>query len=83
MNMVKDLIYKANEYDSFLKKIMTDNEIWCFLYNLHSKSQSSEWKTKTPPRKEKFLLNKSWGKLTLKVFFDYEVVFHHELVHEV
>ncbi|GFW62843.1 hypothetical protein TNCV_4451921 [Trichonephila clavipes] len=49
------------EDDSFLQKIVTGDETWCFLNNLQTKRLSSEWKAKILP-KEKLRLDKSRGK---------------------
>ncbi|GFX21786.1 uncharacterized protein TNCV_2310651 [Trichonephila clavipes] len=62
VNMAKNLIDKADEDDSSLKKIVTDNETCCFLINPQTKRQSSEWKAKTSPRKKSFVLTKAEGK---------------------
>ncbi|GBN56425.1 hypothetical protein AVEN_260882-1 [Araneus ventricosus] len=71
----------ADEDDSFLKKVVTGDETWCFLYDPQT-SQSSEWKAKTSPRKEKFRLDKSRGKVMLEVFSDYKSVIHYEFIPE-
>ncbi|GBM16163.1 hypothetical protein AVEN_126434-1 [Araneus ventricosus] len=75
VNMCRDLIGMADEDDSFLKKIVTGDETWCFLYDPQTKRQSSEWKAKTSPRKEKF-------ESDVGVFFDYDSVIHYEFIPE-
>ena len=72
----------ADEDESFLKKIVVGEGACCFLYNPETKGQSSEWKAKTSPRQEKFCLNKSRGKVMLKVLSDYEGVIHFEFIPE-
>ena len=37
VNMYRDMIDMADEDDSLLKKILTDDETWCFLYDLQKK----------------------------------------------
>uniref|UniRef100_A0A1B6MJV2 Mos1 transposase HTH domain-containing protein n=1 Tax=Graphocephala atropunctata TaxID=36148 RepID=A0A1B6MJV2_9HEMI len=82
MIMAGDLIDAADADPNFLQKIVTGDETWCFLYDPQTKRQSSEWKTKTSPRKEKFRLDKSKGKVMLEVFFDYKGLIHYEFIPE-
>ncbi|KAJ4449941.1 hypothetical protein ANN_01348 [Periplaneta americana] len=46
------------------------------------KRQSSEWKSKTSPRKQKFPRDTSKGKVMLQVFFDSQGLIHHEFIPE-
>ncbi|GBL97763.1 hypothetical protein AVEN_1278-1 [Araneus ventricosus] len=82
VNMCRDSIDMADEDDSFLKKIVTGDETWCFLYDPQTKRQSSEWKAKTSLRKEKFRLDKNRGKVMLEFFLDYDSVIHYEFIPE-
>jgi histone-lysine N-methyltransferase SETMAR len=77
-----ELIDAADADSDFLKKIVTGDETWCFLYDPQTKRQSSEWKSKTSPRREKFRLDKSKGKVMLEVFFDYKGLIHYEFIPE-
>lgn len=80
MTTAGELIDAADADPNFLKKIVTGDETWCFLYDPQTKRQSSEWKTKSSPRKEKFHLDKSKGKVMLEVFFDYKGLIHYEFI---
>lgn len=82
MTAAGEFIDMADRDPDFLKKIVTGDETWCFLYDPQTKRQSSEWKTKTSPRKEKFRLDKSRGKVMLEVFFDYKGLIHYEFIPE-
>ena len=44
VNVYRDLIDMAGEDDIFLKKIMTSDGTWYFLYDPLTKCQSIEWK---------------------------------------
>mgnify|MGYP007072930977 CR=1 FL=1 len=59
----------ADEDGDFLNKIIAGDETWCYLYDPVPKRQSSEWKSKTSPRKQKFPRDTSKGKVILNVMF--------------
>lgn len=82
MTAAGELINAADADTDFLKKIVTGDETWCFLYDPQTKRQSSEWKSKTSPRREKFRLDKSKGKVMLEVFFDHKGLIHYEFIPE-
>lgn len=77
-----DLISSADKDPHFLKKIVTGDETWCFLYDPQHKRQSSEWKSLTSPRTKKFKVDRSKGKVMLEVFFDYRGIIHFEFIPE-
>jgi len=37
----------------FLSKIIKGDESWCYMYNLETKQQSSQWKSASSPRPKK------------------------------
>lgn len=82
VTMSTDLIAMTDADDSFLRKIVTGDETWCFLYDPQTKRQSAEWKSKNSPRKQKFRLDRSRGKVMLEVFFDYSGLIHYEFIPE-
>ncbi|KAJ4431960.1 hypothetical protein ANN_20569 [Periplaneta americana] len=83
MTLAGDMISMADEDGDFLNKIIAGDETWCYLYDPVPKRQSSEWKSKTSPRKQKFPRDTSKGKVTLEVFFDSQGLIHHEFIPEV
>jgi ribosomal protein S25 len=69
MTLAGDLLTMADQDSNFLNNIITGDETWCFLYDPQTKRQSSEWKSPSSPRTQKFRLDKSKGKVMLEVFF--------------
>ncbi|KAJ4449017.1 hypothetical protein ANN_00411, partial [Periplaneta americana] len=82
MTLAGDMISIADEDGDFLNKIIAGDETWCYLYDPVPKRQSSEWKSKTSPRKQKFPRDTSKGKVMLEVFFDSQGLIHHEFIPE-
>ncbi|KAJ4428902.1 hypothetical protein ANN_25896 [Periplaneta americana] len=82
MTLAGDMISMADEDGDFLNKIIAGDETWCYLYDPVPKRQSSEWKSKTSPRKQKFPRDTSKGKVMLEVFFDSQGLIHHEFIPE-
>lgn len=81
-NLAQDLIEKADEDPTFLEKIVTGDETWCFLYDPQGKRQSSEWKSPSSPRGCKTRLDRSKGKVMLIVFYDHMGIIHYEFIPE-
>jgi hypothetical protein len=48
-----DLIDTADKDGTFLNRIKTGDETWCFLYDPQLKRQSTTWKSQSSPRKKK------------------------------
>ncbi|KAJ4444799.1 hypothetical protein ANN_06596 [Periplaneta americana] len=82
MTLAGDMISMADEDGDFLNKIIAGDETWCYLYDPVPERQSSEWKSKTSPRKQKFPRDTSKGKVMLEVFFDSQGLIHHEFIPE-
>lgn len=82
MVLAGDLISMADQDDDFLNNIIAGDETWCYLYDPVPKRQSSEWKTRTSPRKQKFPRDISKGKVMLEVFFDTQGLVHYEFIPE-
>ncbi|KAJ4447314.1 hypothetical protein ANN_09318 [Periplaneta americana] len=76
MILAGDMISMADEDGDFLNKIIAGDETWCYLYDPVPKRQSSEWKSKTSPRKQKFPWDTSKFKVMLEVFFDSQGLIH-------
>jgi len=65
---------------SFLRTIVTGDEIWCYQFDPESKRQSMEWRSPPSPRPKKSRLQKSKVKTMLIVFFDSDSIIHKEFV---
>jgi hypothetical protein len=53
MSICGDLIDGADKDGTFLNRIITGDETWCFLYDPQLKQQSATWKSPSSPRKKK------------------------------
>ena len=70
MEMAGDLNSAVDKDPSLLRRIVTVDEKWCFLYNLQSKRASATWKSPQSPWKQKFCQDHSKGKVMLEAFFN-------------
>jgi hypothetical protein len=52
-----------------LKKAITGDEIWCFMYDLETKRQSATWSSPKKPKAQKVGMQKSRAKIMLTAFF--------------
>ncbi|KAJ4429326.1 hypothetical protein ANN_26330 [Periplaneta americana] len=52
MTICGDLISSADDDPTFLNRIITGDETWCFLYDPQLKRQSATWKTPLSPRQK-------------------------------
>ena len=53
----RDLIATANSDPDVFKKIVTDDETWCFAYDPTTKRQSAAWVGETSPRPKKIAIS--------------------------
>ncbi|UYV78645.1 hypothetical protein LAZ67_16002263 [Cordylochernes scorpioides] len=67
---------------NMIKLTITGDEIWCFLFDPQAKKQSLEWHTPNPPRRKKVCLDKSKGKVLVKMFIDYQELVYYEFIRE-
>ncbi|KAJ4442695.1 hypothetical protein ANN_04284 [Periplaneta americana] len=67
MTICGDLINSADDDPTFLNRIITGDETWCFLYDPQLKRQSATWKTPLSPRQKKPRQDRSKGKVKLSV----------------
>jgi len=65
-----------------LRKLVTGDETWCFVYDPTTKRQSTEWVGETSSRQKKLRFQKSRVKIMLVIFFDLQGVIHKEFVPE-
>lgn len=75
-----ELIDMVDRDPDLLNRVITGDETWCYLYDPLPKRRSSEWKSPQSPRKQKFRLNRSKGKVMLEVFFDCKGIVHYEFI---
>lgn len=75
-----DLIDSADKDTTFLQRIITGDETWCFLYDPQLKRQSATWKSPSSPRRKKCRQDKTKGKVMLEVFFDCSGIVHMEFI---
>ena len=64
-----DLISSADDDPTFLNRIITGDETWCFLYDPQLKRQSAIWKTPVSPRQKIPRQDRSKGKVMLELVF--------------
>jgi len=72
----------TNVGKTFLDKVITGDESWCFAYDPETKRQSSEWVDEHSQRPKKMPFQKSKVKTILIVFFDSQGIAHKESVQE-
>ncbi len=65
---------------SFLKKIVTMDEAWCYQYNPETKRQDSQWLSSAEPCPSHPRRNISIKKIMLVAFFDYRGMVHFEYI---
>ena len=83
MTICGDLVSRADDDPTFLIRIITGDETWCFLYDRQLKRQSATWKTTISPRHKKSRQDRSKGKMMLEVFFFYSNrIVHMEFIPE-
>lgn len=63
-----------------LKRVITGDESWVYGYDVETKTQSSQWKTKSEPRPKKARQVRSNVKVLITVFFDWKGVVHYEFL---
>ena len=80
VNACRNLIEMADEDNTFLQKIITGDESWCFQYEPTTKRQSAEWLSTGEPRPTKVRMTKSKTKVMLITFFDAQGIIYKEFV---
>ncbi|XP_012231347.2 protein GVQW3-like [Linepithema humile] len=76
----RNLIEMTDEDNSFLQKIITGDESWCFQYEPTTKRQSAEWLSVGESKPTKVRMTKSKTKIMLIIFFDAQGIIHKEFV---
>jgi len=65
-----------SDYQSVMKRIITEDETWIYAYDPETTNQSNEYRTKGGPRPKRLRQSRSKIKVMLTVFFDYRGVVH-------
>jgi len=74
--ITKDMISKAESDPTFIKRIITGDEMWVYEYDTQSRHQASEWKASNEPRLKKTTSFSIEKKPMLTVFMDYNGIVH-------
>lgn len=80
ITICQELIDRANDYDMFMRQIITGDETWVYGYDVETKVQSSQWIGTFSPRPKKAHQVRSNVKVMLTVFFDNLGVIHQEFL---
>ncbi len=75
-----EMLQKVRTQPSFLKKIITMDEAWCYQYDPELKRQASQWLAPGEPRPSHPRRNISVKKLMLVCFFDFRGMVHFEFI---
>ena len=68
-----------NDDPDLLKKVITGNESWLYVFDIETKAQSYEWKRPEEPKSKKARQVRSYVKVNSeKVYFDCNDVVHHD-----
>ena len=75
--VAQDLLETTNNDPDFLKKVITGDEAWLYVYDPEIKAQSSQWKSPESPHTKKARKSQKNVKV-MTVFSNHEGVVHHE-----
>jgi len=76
------MISKAESDPTFIKRIITGDEMWVYEYDTQSKHQANEWKASNEPRPKKPRRSQSKKKAMLTIFMNYNDIIQHEFLPE-
>ena len=74
------LLANARGNEKFLKNIITEDEMFVYVYDVETKMQSLQWMGKGSPRPKKGWMSRSKFKVLLVVFFDWKGIVQHEFI---
>ena len=57
MDIAQEMLTTFNENPDFLKKVITDDELWVYGYGIETKTQSYQWKRPEVQKTEKNTLS--------------------------
>jgi hypothetical protein len=61
-------------------KVSTNDETWCFQYDLKTKRHSMQWKTQNSPWPKKACMSRSQFMTTLVCFFNHKGIVRYEFI---
>ena len=76
----QDLKRELENDPKFLSRVITGDEIWCYVYEPERKQASRQWKTPASPRPKKIGQVRSNVKIMLICFFEIQGIVHGEFV---
>jgi hypothetical protein len=77
-----EFIEMIDDNRNVLKRIVTGDESWCFMYDPEIKCQNVTWLSPRKPKAQKVRMQKLLVKTMLTAFFDAKGIIHHEFVPE-
>ena len=80
VQVCQDILEQLETEPNLLKRVVTGNESWIFVYNPLTKRQSLEWKSALSTRPKKARVFKSKTKVILIAFFDVHGIVHAEFL---
>lgn len=63
--------------------VITADDTWCLFCDPQTKRQTYEWKSSSPPRSKKFLVDRGKRKVYASIFFDCQGIVRNELTLEI
>ena len=80
VQVCQDILEQLETELNLLKKVVTGDESWIFVYDPLTKRQSVEWKRALSPRPKQARVFKSKTKVMLIAFFDVHGIAHAEFL---
>ena len=80
MLVCQDILENLDTNPDFLKKVITGDKTWVFVYDPETKRQSLNWKSPQSPQIKKVRQSKSKIKFMLIAFFDVRGMIHYEFL---
>jgi len=80
MTICSDLIRSADADGTFLNRMITEDETWCFMYDPQLTRQAATWKSPSSPKCKTQRQDRSQGKVMLELFFDSQGIVHMEFI---
>ena len=78
VKVAEDMLKRVNSDTTFMKRIVTSDQIWVYEFEMQTSQQASERCLPTEPKPTKPRRSRSKIKIMLTVFFDYREVVHSE-----
>jgi hypothetical protein len=82
LDVCSNLSRQLAEGNNFLDRVITDDQSWCFQYDVEMKCQSMQWKTSVSPRPKEACTSRTQVKTMLICFFDHKGIVHFEFLEQ-